>query len=170
MCPTCLEHEEVLQQEKVMGLPIHNGTVIAGRFPSFAVINGAVLHQLGGVTKTLRPGESVEYRRHGRIRVMHAKDNHGRIEVTLPCGESHEAVIPSCKRLTLKDGHRHVENIVTKFGFVCPEWAQSGWDARECTIEPCTDGSYAVVDHNLQATVYVGKSRTECIDWLGNLD
>lgn len=51
-------------------------------------------------------------------------------------------------------------------GFVCPTWAYGYWNPRECTIEECTDGSYVVLDHSIQTTVYEGGSRKECVDFL----
>ena len=52
-------------------------------------------------------------------------------------------------------------------GFVCPKWALACWLPEECTIEKCTDGRYAVVDHFIQTTIYIGTTAEECTDWLG---
>lgn len=50
-------------------------------------------------------------------------------------------------------------------GFVCPKWAIPYWDYRECTVEPTNEGGYAVVDHSIQTTVYLG-SESECENFL----
>jgi hypothetical protein len=52
-------------------------------------------------------------------------------------------------------------------GFVCPAWAKSVWNQNECSVETATNGTFAVVDHSLQITVYVGTTREECENWLG---
>lgn len=49
--------------------------------------------------------------------------------------------------------------------FTCPEWALNYWDPRECEIVKCTDGKYAVLDHSIQTTVFVG-TEGECKDFL----
>ncbi|MFA7286845.1 MAG: hypothetical protein WC052_04280 [Patescibacteria group bacterium] len=52
-------------------------------------------------------------------------------------------------------------------GFVCPGWAKPHWNALECTIEECTDGSHVVLDHSLNGvTIYAGATRKDCSDWL----
>ena len=60
-----------------------------------------------------------------------------------------------------------VETEQEKMGFVCPDWALEHWNQNECTIEKCTDGDFAVVDHSVQVTIYVGKTYEECENWLG---
>jgi hypothetical protein len=50
-----------------------------------------------------------------------------------------------------------------QLGFICPEWARPYWDAAECTIEPCSDGTFAVVDHSLNGvTIAVERTYKEC--------
>lgn len=45
-------------------------------------------------------------------------------------------------------------------GFVCPEWAKGAWNPNECTIEKCTDGTFALVDHSLcGVTIAVEETR-----------
>ncbi len=56
---------------------------------------------------------------------------------------------------------------IKRTGFVCPEWAKDHWLENECTIEKCTDGRYAVVDHSVQTTIYIGETKDECVEWLG---
>lgn len=152
-----------------MALSAYQGPVLfTDRFPSFGVVNGLVLHDLNGVRRKLAIGDSVSYRRHGTVKVLLAKDNHGRIEVTLPSGDTHRAVIPVCEWLTLKEGTRHLKCRIPPLdlGHVCPSWATKHVNPREWTIEPCTDGTYAIIDHSLNGvTVYVGKTATECRDW-----
>lgn len=53
-------------------------------------------------------------------------------------------------------------------GFVCPDWAKPFWNPRECTIEKCTDGNYAVVCHQTEQTIFVDPTRQGCISFLGN--
>ena len=59
------------------------------------------------------------------------------------------------------------DNTVEKqYGFVCPEWARLYWNQNECTVEPTTDGDFAVLDHSIQSVVFRGKTREECASWL----
>ena len=53
--------------------------------------------------------------------------------------------------------------------FTCPEWALNYWNPRECQIVKCTDGKYAVLDHSIQTTVFVG-TEDECKDFLGSFN
>lgn len=55
-----------------------------------------------------------------------------------------------------------------RMGFVCPDWAKPHWNPAECTIEKCTDGNYAVVCHQIQQTIFVARTRQECVSFLGN--
>ena len=50
-------------------------------------------------------------------------------------------------------------------GFVCPEWAIEYWDINECTVEKCTSGQYAVIDHSIQTAVFLG-TQDECNDFV----
>lgn len=45
-------------------------------------------------------------------------------------------------------------------------WARSAWKEENCTIEPTTDGRYAIVDHNIQMTVAVANTHKEALYWL----
>ena len=42
----------------------------------------------------------------------------------------------------------------------------SSWSAYDCTIELCTDGKYAVVDHSIQTTIALADTRAEASEWL----
>ncbi len=53
-----------------------------------------------------------------------------------------------------------------KRGFICPDWAKPHWDATQCSIEHCTDGTYLVLCHSTQEGIYVGETREECAQWL----
>jgi len=60
------------------------------------------------------------------------------------------------------------ETMVKTFGFVCPDWAKKVWNQNECAVEPDTDSTFVVLDHSIQTVVYVGHTRQECEQWLGN--
>lgn len=55
---------------------------------------------------------------------------------------------------------------VKKTGFVCPPEMVPHWKQSECTIEPCTDGDFVVLDHSIQAMVFIG-TQAECKSFLG---
>lgn len=77
-------------------------------------------------------------------------------------------ILPIMKQIRNEDrDNGNIKKGGITMGFVCPEWALDYWNPLECTIELCTDGRYAVVDHSIQTSVYIGKTKQECIEWLG---
>lgn len=54
------------------------------------------------------------------------------------------------------------------YRLVCPEWAKAYWNANECSVERCTDGTFVVIDHSLNGVVILeATTELEAKDWLG---
>ncbi|MEI6863913.1 MAG: hypothetical protein WCK46_00870 [Candidatus Adlerbacteria bacterium] len=152
-----------------MALPEFAGPILLGRYPNLYVAKNEVVLRLGGIKQSLKAGQKRSYKRHGEIEVYFADKHSGYIRVTLPNGQTHDATIPANAEVTLVDGKKHTRQSGPEIGFVCPDWALEYWDPDECTILKCTDGAYAVVDHSVQQTIFVGR-QFECEDFLEEPD
>ncbi len=42
------------------------------------------------------------------------------------------------------------------------------WNRRECTIEPCVQGGFVIIDHSIQSTVATAPTRQELEHFLGH--
>jgi hypothetical protein len=55
----------------------------------------------------------------------------------------------------------------TQKGYVCPQWANEMWDAKQCTVEETVLDNWAVVCPVTQQTIYIGETEKECWEFLG---
>tara|TARA_Y100000310_G_C20673865_1_gene811749 strand:- start:848 stop:1063 length:216 start_codon:yes stop_codon:yes gene_type:complete len=57
---------------------------------------------------------------------------------------------------------------MSKYGFKLTKgWQLDCWNRNECTIEKTTCSNYAVVDHSINSTVYLGRTYQNCKQFLG---
>jgi hypothetical protein len=61
--------------------------------------------------------------------------------------------------------HYRKVNNQKRSGYVCPESLESHWVPRDASIEPTTDGQYAVICHHIATSVFIGNHQA-CTSFL----